>query len=182
MRKRSIRHRVKRNKKEALELDITSLLDILVILLVFLLRSYNSSGVVLNVPKGIALPRSASQSPNNTGVIVQVSPSKIWVDNEIIIDSSEVTSKKQVEDQGGRRIFPLYDSLVKKRQEIQALSKSSPKAKKFSGIVNLVIDKTIKYKYVKKIMHTCAEAGYKSYKFVVGGEDAEVTKTKKPLI
>ena len=42
-------------------------------------------------------------------------------------------------------------------------------AKKFTGLVNLVIDKTLKYNYVKTIMRTCAEAGYSKYKFIVRG-------------
>ncbi|MFW5887728.1 MAG: biopolymer transporter ExbD, partial [Bacteriovoracia bacterium] len=149
--------------------DITSLLDILVILLVFLLRSYNSSGVVLNVPKGIALPQSRSQSPSTTGIIVQVSPTHIYVDDEVVLDSSALPNK--VYDHKGKRIIPLYDTLVKKRNEIEAVTKRSLKAQKFSGIVNLVVDKTLKYNYLRKLMYTCAEAGFQKYKFVVLGEE-----------
>ncbi len=166
---RSIRNRGKRKKREVSELDITSLLDILTILLVFLLKSYNSSGVVLNVPKGITLPQSKSHSPSTTGVIVQVSPTQILVDDKLILDSENLPNK--VYDHGGRRIIPLYDRLVQKRQEIEELSKRSLKAEKFSGVANLAIDKTLKYNYVKKLMYTCAEAGFRTYKFVVLGED-----------
>ncbi len=166
---RSIRNRVRRAKKPIIELDITSLLDILVILLVFLLRSYNSSGVVLNVPQGISLPNSVSSSPSNTGVIVQVSPSKIWIDDEVVLDSSSLPSK--IYDHGGRRIIPLYNKLVTKREEFQEIAKRSLGAKKFSGVINLVIDKSLKYNYLKKLMYTCAEAGFRKYKFVVMGEE-----------
>lgn len=166
---RSIRHRVRRKKKSLIEIDITSLLDILVILLVFLLRSYNSSGIVLNVPKGISLPQSQSQTPNNTGVIVQVSPSKIWIDSEVVLDSAQLP--KQTYDHNGKRIIPLYNKLVAKREEFQEIAKRSAGAQKFSGIVNLVIDKSLKYNYLKKLMYTCAEAGFRKYKFVVMGDE-----------
>ena len=63
-RTRSIRNQKRKNKREVLDVDITSLLDILVILLVFLLKSYNSSGVTLTIPEGIVLPDSKSQSIN----------------------------------------------------------------------------------------------------------------------
>lgn len=160
MRKRSIRHRGIRKKKGVIDVDITSLLDILVILLVFLLRSYDSTGVIMNIPKDISLPTSASQSINKTGVVVQVSPNKIWVDDKEVLDSSKKLPR-------GKIIYPLYNELVTKKNEIKRIARTTPNADKFSGMVNLVIDKTLKYSYVKKLMHTCAEAGYQKYKFVV---------------
>ena len=168
-RNRSIRNKTRRNKRESFEIDITSLLDILVILLVFLLKSYNSSGVTVDIPKEISIPMSSTQDLNNAGVMIQVSQKKIWVDSETILDLDE--NPKRIYDQGNKRIISLYDILVKKKDEINNLHKQVPEAKKFSGIANLIIDKTIKYSYVKKIMYTCAAAGFQKYKFVVLAED-----------
>ncbi|OUR98922.1 hypothetical protein A9Q84_05790 [Halobacteriovorax marinus] len=168
-RSRSISSRGRaRKKKGMMELDITSLLDILVILLVFLLKNYNSSGVVLNVPKGITLPNSQSSSVNTSGIIVQVSPTTIWVDDKVVLESSNDNLSK---DRTGRRIIPLFNELVKKKEIIKQVEKTSPNAKKFSGVVNLVIDKSIKYSYIKKLMYTSASAGFGKYKFVVMGEE-----------
>ncbi|MCT4643255.1 MAG: biopolymer transporter ExbD [Bacteriovoracaceae bacterium] len=166
-RARSIRFKKRRNKKGFLEIDITSLLDILVILLIFLIKSYNSSGVTLNVPKGIELPNSQSDSINTPGVLIQVSKDTIWVDSKTVLDTQ--TLPKVIYDQGGRRIVPLYNELVKKKEEIKLLQKQTKEAKKFSGIANLVVDKSLKYSYVKKVMFTAAAAGFKEYKFVVLG-------------
>lgn len=171
-RTRSIRNKKKRNKSEPIDLDITSLLDILVILLVFLLKSYNSSGVTLTIPAGIELPQSKSQSLNNAGVMIQVSKDKIYVDSEVVLDSNEASSNAEnIYDRGGRRIVPLFKELIRKKDQVVALSKEVPQAKPFSGLANLIIDKSLKYSYVKKIMYTCAEAGFRQYKFVVLGED-----------
>ncbi len=159
--------RFTRRKKEAVfDIDITSLLDILTILLVFLLQSYNSSGVVINVPKGIDLPRSASESLNSFGVNIQVSKSNIWVDDTEVLNV-DTTGNSQIYDEGGRRIVPLYNELIKIKETIKASEKLSPDVKKFSGVANLVVDKTIKFEFLKKVMHTCATAGYKEFKFVV---------------
>lgn len=165
-RQRSIRNRNQKRSNRIFEIDITSLLDILVILLVFLLKSYNSSGITLEVPKEIKLPDSETQDINHAGVMIQVSKGKLWVDSKLIYDSEE--SPSRLYDQGGRRIVPLYDELVKKIDDIKALAKQEPGvAKEFSGIANLIIDKTMKYSYIKRIMYTCASAGFKQYKFVV---------------
>lgn len=166
---RQIRNRKRRKKNSLIDLDITSLLDILVILLIFLLKSYNTSNVTLTVPDGITLPSSNSQSINTLGVMIQVSPSKIWVDDKEVLDSS--TPPKRLYDQGDRRIIPLYNELVRKKQEVENIALATKNAKPFSGVANLIVDKSLKYNYLKKLMYTCAIAGYKQYKFVVLGQE-----------
>jgi biopolymer transport protein ExbD len=163
---RASRFSSRRKKDKVLDIDITSLLDILTILLVFLLQSYNSSGVIINVPDGIELPRSASESLNNFGVNIQVSKTNIWVDDKEVL-SAESAGDSTVFDEGGRRIVPLYDELVKIKETIKQSEMLSPQAKKFSGIANLVVDKSLKYSYLKRVMYTAASAGFKEFKFVV---------------
>jgi biopolymer transport protein ExbD len=162
---RSARYRTRGKKNQVFDIDITSLLDILTILLVFLLQNYNSSGVVINVPEGIELPRSESESLNNFGINIQVSANQIWVDDKEILNSE--AQPNQIYDQGGRRIIPLYDELVRVKEKIKSVEKSVEGATKFSGLANLIMDKSLKYDYIKRIMYTCAEAGFKEYKFVV---------------
>lgn len=166
---RSIRNRGRRKKKALIDLDITSLLDILVIMLVFLLKSYNSTGIIMNIPEGITLPTSKSQDLNTNGVVVQISKDTIWVDDQVILDRTNPKGKTY--DYGGRRIIPLFNELVSKKNTVKQIEKTTPAATKFSGIVNLIVDKTIKYSEIKKVLFTAAEAGYRSYKFVVLGED-----------
>lgn len=169
-RKRSIRFRKKRQKIAGIEIDITSLLDILTIMLVFLLQSYNASGVIFSVPKEIKLPSSDSLTMNNSGVNVHATKEKIWVDDKEVLNESK--GDRNYRDQGNRRIIPLYTELVKKKQTIKMVFAKSPEtAKPFSGIVNLILDKSLNYSDVKNIMYTCAEAGFRQYKFVVLGSD-----------
>jgi biopolymer transport protein ExbD len=165
MARRASRFSRGKRKDRVFDIDITSLLDILTIMLVFLLQSYNSSGVVINVPKEIELPRSASETLNNFGVNIQVSKTQIWVDDAEVVNSD--LPNEQMYDEEGRRIVPLFNELVKIKETIKQSEKLSPKAKKFSGVANLVIDKSLKYNYLKKIMYTCAAAGFKEFKFVV---------------
>lgn len=160
-RKRSIRSRGKRQKKEKVsELDITSLLDVLVILLVFLLKNYSATGDLANVPKGVTLPKSESMTINNPGVVVQASKTQIWIDDE------EIKA-----DDMNRKMTLLYNSLVKKRQTVENVKKSVKNAVKFSGKVNLVLDKEIKYNYLRSILKVAADAGYETYQFIVSGQE-----------
>ena len=168
-RNRSIKNRRGKKSGGAIDVDITSLLDILTILLVFLLQSYNSSGVVINVPKEIEIPKSSSETLNTFGVNVQVSKSQIWVDDKEVVNTESIDQGQRF-DEGGRRIIPLFNQLVKIKETIKQSEKLSPDAKKFSGVANLVIDKSLKYNYLKRVMYTCAAAGFKEFKFVVLAE------------
>jgi biopolymer transport protein ExbD len=164
---RSVKNRGRRKKSSVFDIDITSLLDILTILLVFLLQSYNSSGVMINVPKDIDLPRSASETQNSFGVNVQVSKTQIWVDDNEVVNT-ENTDPSRLFDEGGRRIVPLFNQLVKIKETVKQTAKMGPEGKEnFTGMANLIVDKSLKYSYLKRIMYTCAAAGYKEFKFVV---------------
>ena len=168
-RSKSMKNRRRKKSGGAFDIDITSLLDILTIMMVFLLQSYNSSGVVINVPKEIDLPRSNSETLSTFGVNVQVSKSQIWVDDKEVVNT-ETTETTQLFDEGGRRIIPLFNQLVKIKETIKQSEKLSPEAKPFSGVANLVVDKSLKYSYLKRVMYTCAAAGFKEFKFVVMAE------------
>ena len=157
-RSKSMKNRRRKKSGGAFDIDITSLLDILTIMMVFLLQSYNSSGVVINVPKEIELPRSNSETLSTFGVNIQ----------EVV--NTETTETAQLFDEGGRRIIPLFNQLVKIKETIKQSEKLSPDANAFSGVANLVVDKSLKYSYLKRVMYTCAAAGFKEFKFVVMAE------------
>ncbi len=169
-RNRSIRHRQPKTKHAAEEINVTSLLDTLMLLLIFLLTNNSFTGKVINVLPGLTLPKSKVTTANDSGVIIQVSQTEIWVDEVKILSFDEATNQGISFDQGGRRIVPLYNELVRKKDEVNAINKEVPRAIPFSGIANLVFDEKLKYDLVKKVMYTAAEAGFLEYKFIVLGE------------
>lgn len=164
--RKSIVSQSRKKKRKVIKLNLASMLDIMIILLFFLIKNYSATGNVVRIPKDVNLPLSESENNNTSGVHVQVSPTSIWVDDKAVLDITTAKSDNAY-DQDGRRIVPLYDELVKIRETSLQIQKTTEEAPQFSGNVNLVIDKTIKYNYLKKILHTCAEAGFVKYKLVV---------------
>ena len=143
-----------RRKSEPMDIDITSLLDILVILLVFLLKSYNASNLKLDLVKDLKVPNSEARKLGAHSVIVQVDRQhNIWVKRKKIgsIDIS------------GQKIDSLYTCLEEEQKQYELKNKKKNKA------INLVFDKELSYKKMKKIMHTSALAGYTEFKFIVKG-------------
>lgn len=162
-----------REKKEELEVDITSLLDILVILLVFLLKSYNPSDLKLETAKNVSIPKSKSQKLGHTSVLVQVGSDKgIWI-NDRRIGTLTGSSEK---------IGLLYDELLKQKdlqkKELTEIEGRVPSAERKMALktrkqnikkVNLVMDQSLPYSILRRVMHTSALAGYPEFKFIVQG-------------
>src|SRR5688572_7846689 len=81
MKKRFHRHR----DREAVDVDITSLLDILTILLVFLLKSYNASDLKLDLQKGVDIADSDARVMTRYAPVVQVNKeAKVYLNNKEI--------------------------------------------------------------------------------------------------
>lgn len=171
---RKKRFNTRKKDKGELDVDITSLLDILVILLVFLLKSYNASDLKLEVAESINLPDSKSQQLGNMAVIVQVSQNKdLWINN---------TKIGRLPASGGEKVELLYNALQEegKKQDaaIKELEQTAANNTDKGALatrkanrkrVNIVMDQSLPYEVLRKVMHTSALAGYPEFKFIVQG-------------
>lgn len=133
-------------RKHSHSLTLTPLLIILILMLGFFWRDY-------------------LLSKNLPGVSVQVSKFQIWVDSKEVLNT-RTAKAGEIFGEEGKRINALYHELVKTREKIQKTQKLSPKAHPFSGVINLEVDKTLKYNYLKRVMYTCASAGFNKVNFI----------------
>lgn len=163
---KSIQARIEKKQTRLRFIDITPLIGILLLVLIFMVQGQNHSGFISTIADSIELPSSSSPTINVSGVNIQVSTSQIWVDDFEVLNSNSMKASSTF-DKSGKRIIPLYEHLLKLKAQVQRSEKLSKKVKPFSGIVNLVVDKSLKYSYLKRVMSTCADAGYENFKFVV---------------
>jgi biopolymer transport protein ExbD len=186
---RSIRSRRGRKKIEgAFELQLTSMMDVLVIILVFLLKSYAASTNSFQSAAGLKLPISASEDNPPDSLQVIVTPAAMLFDNEKILEFAQSAANvgsadatysfnKRDLDEGGRRIVPLYDALMKARDKNELLrAKSSARDKNgkplpFEGFLAIQADKSIQYDTIRRIMYTAAAAGYRVFRFLAMKKD-----------
>lgn len=163
----------KRRNTKSLDIDITSLLDILVILLVFLLKSYNPSDLTLDVPKGLTLPYSDAKTLGSKSVIIQVnSENRIWINekelNKISENDSEILSELHTELKAINKEMETEIQNIAGRGPASDIEKESFENKKFNlKKINIVLDENIPYKVMRKVMHTAASAGFPEFKFIV---------------
>ncbi|MBY0470659.1 biopolymer transporter ExbD [bacterium] len=182
--RRSIQsRRTRRRIQKDFELQLTSLMDVLVIILIFLLKTYSASTTNFASVNGIQLPMTGSRDLPPDSLQVIVTPEALTIDNQRIMDfvqnAAAAGSDEAVYqfnptslDEGGRRIVPLYDALMKARQRAELLQVKS-KARDaqgnplpFEGVLAIQADKRIRYDTLRKIMYTAAAAGYRTFRFL----------------
>ena len=181
---RSIRSRRGRKKiNKEFELQLTSMMDVLVIIVVFLLKSYAASTNAFTTVPGMKLPISASLEAPPDSLQVIVTPEGLTFENERILDFAQSAAAAGSTDAGyafrgadldedGRRIVPLFDALVKARDKSELLrAKSKARDEKgnplpFEGVLAIQADKRVSYDTIRKIMYTAATAGYKVFRFL----------------
>jgi biopolymer transport protein ExbD len=158
-----MKKRFSRSKKiEPIDLDITSLLDILVIMLVFLLKNYNASELTLDLVKNVKAADSESRLLGHNAPIVQISASgEIYLENKLLGHLKE----------NGLSLLEAKLQEVKDRipaSVIEAEKLKDKEAKK-TNMINLVFDKDLPYESVDAIMSSSARVGFNQFKFIVKG-------------
>lgn len=161
-RKKKIINKKDRNN----ELDITSLLDILVILLVFLLKSYNASELKVNLAKKMTLPVSESRDLGHQHVLIQVNgEGELFMNNEKL---------GLVNSRSPESIAFLSKELIKVKKKMEqergiASVDMSEKELEENSKVNILFDQETPYEVMNKVMNTTAENGFAHFKFIVRG-------------
>jgi len=154
-------------KQEEAGLIITSLIDVFVIVLTFLLRTISAEGNLLTSADNLVLPMSAhAQSPTEVSMIITGD------DKTISVDGHPVASTDSVRQQDSLLVVPIYDVLAKKHAEEQK-AKMLGIIKEVSDNVVVQFDKNLPYDVVTKVMATCGYVGYTNIKFAVMRKNEE---------
>src|SRR5271166_3078211 len=138
-------------------LSLTSMIDFLVVTVVFLLMTFSASGET-PIAKGLNLPKA-----ENTLDMID-SPVVAVVGSQILVDGSQAGNTRAVEESDRmQRIDELFNILKAKRE----LWKQTHPNKDFPGVVVLEIDQNIKAVIVKSVFQTAAFAGFPNVSFMV---------------
>lgn len=169
---RSKTRRMKGNE----ELNITSMMDMMTIILVFLLKSYSTDDITVQGNDDLQLPVSSSLMPPKLAVNVIVSQRQILVDGEPVLMLEEALDEKTQqmvpripEDaKRGPKILELYDKMVAKAEQAKRLGeKSRSEEFDFKGQVLLQCDKRLPWEIVRDVMFTAGQAQFGEFRFVV---------------
>jgi biopolymer transport protein ExbD len=168
MRFRKALARKKRKEREAAgeikELNITAMMDMMTILLVFLLKSFASSSAALTASEDVRPPVSSTRSTPKDTVAITVTPRNILVGEKKVL--SLRNGQFVPEDIDGRLVLPLDAQLKKEVEKLKYIAERNAAAP-FNRELSVIADKSIPYDMLLTVLYTAGQNELENYRFVV---------------
>ena len=142
-------------------LNLTSMIDFLVIIVVFLLMSFAASGELLSIQRGLTLPDASATTDIERAPIVAVGKEVVTLDGKRMTDVPSLL--RDAGTAGDWRIENLVVELDTLRRNWAIVHPREP----FPGAVVLQADKSTDFRVIKKVMYSAAQAGYANISFAV---------------
>ncbi|HEX7510169.1 MAG TPA: biopolymer transporter ExbD [Chitinivibrionales bacterium] len=160
--RQSVRRRGRNRGNATVKLNITSMIDMFTLMVVFLLQNYSSQGQLVTPAEGLTLPKSSIEKMAKEALNVKVSQKNIMVENSIVVDPDHFQALSAQKD---FMIDPLFKVLSKYSEESK---KSAAMFKtEFSGKISIQGDVEIPYNILTRVMYTCGQAGYPNMNLIV---------------
>jgi biopolymer transport protein TolR len=165
---RMARHH-KRMGKES-KLSLVSLMDIFTILVFFLM--VNASDVqVLQNNKSVELPKSTASQGAKETLLLMVNASELLVQGRKLADVADILS--QTDDLIPELSAELAYQAKRSPEAFAPRSSDGAAPLPLGRAITIMGDKTIPYALLKRIMQTCAEAGYSNISLAVDSTEAQ---------
>jgi biopolymer transport protein ExbD len=177
--KAALRKARRRNQRDP-EIDflnITAMLDLMTIILVFVLKSLASSTASIPQSDDLTLPKSTfTLAPSEEGVVIRISKTQIVVgDNSEPV--AEYSSREQLAQSGldarykqsgpqDLYIVPLAKVLSNYRETDKRLKEATGKDASTSEAI-IVADETTPYRLLFEVLYTCGQSEFGRYHLMV---------------
>ena len=158
---------IKKNRPAGL--NITAMMDMFTIILVFLIKSYSADGSILTNADDLVLPNSESKKkPTEVNLQLAVTQDMILLDNQAVAPTDDARNIPQEEND------PIIAKLAERleatmRQEEEMVRMGALNA--VQGQIIVQVDKNIDFDVLFKIMNTCGKSGYNNMNFAVMERD-----------
>jgi len=140
------------------EIPLIPFIDFLVTLVVFLLTSFSASGELLAQQPNLKMPDAKNVVDLEIQPVIAINPDVITLDGRRMADTRTLAQEARVE-----RMEQLIQDLETLKRNWSILHPTDP----FSGTVVLQADRSIDFRVIKKVMFSCAQAGYANISFAV---------------
>ncbi|MFP2898856.1 ExbD/TolR family protein [Corallococcus sp. 4LFB] len=174
MRYRRALTRKKRKEREAAsevkELNITAMMDMMTIILVFLLKSFASSSAAITASEDVRPPVSSTRATPKDTVAITITPKNILVgDREVVRLKDGRIPEAQLQ---GRLVLGLDAQLKKEVSKLKFIAERNPAAP-FSHELSVIADKMVPYDLLLTVLYTAGENELQNYRFIVLQRDSE---------
>jgi len=159
--------RVKKHNTDLgkVSVNLTSMMDMFTIILVFLLKTFATEGQLVNPSDHLELPKSTVQTPPEVALDLVVTRKEILVNDAAVLLDKSKDPEKLVADDYKLIITPLYEKLMTYARESKKMEELY--GTKFSHKVTIQGDYRLPYKLLVKVMATCGRAEYGNMRLIV---------------
>jgi biopolymer transport protein ExbD len=149
------------------DLNITPMMDMMTIILVFLLKTFSSSSSTITFDQNLKVPSSTTQLKLKEAISVTVTKKVILVEGDGVapITGGKVDPAVKRDGENGYYITPLVDILEKH-------ARKEKKVAELTGVpweaqLMLIADQTTPYRLLTEVLYSCGQAGYGNYRLLV---------------
>ena len=148
-------------------LNITAMMDMMSILLVFLLKQFAAEQASMNVSDALQLPKSSATLKPTPQVNVSVTTQAVIVEGDGVVPvrAGAVDPAAKRDGPNGYYITPLVDTLQKHANRLKKLQMMG--GPPFEGTMLLLVDRSIPYRLLTEVLYSAGEAEFRNYKLVV---------------
>ena len=160
--------RRKHAEKSVSELNLTAMMDMMTIILVFLIKNFATDSK--NTDKNIMQPpRSSSKLKMESAVTITITKLGISVNDKPIAEFDAMSSfkfKGEAADTS-QPIVPLQERLDIQVADLKKLEQLTHGKKAFEGKILVVADEKTPYAFLMRVLYTAGLAQFSQYKLVV---------------
>ena len=152
------------------KIQITSMVDMFVIILVFLLKSYSTSPVDISPTEDMMLPSSSSYEDPVDVLKMAVTKKGIFVDDKSVIEFKDgKIETKELDRNDPQFLMSLFKVLDEQAEKTKGIAEKNETVE-FDGRILVQADRDVPYSMLKKVMYTSMLAGYANMKMAVASE------------
>lgn len=174
--KKRLQKRKARRGEEEIVLQVTSLADIFVVVLVFLLKSYSAdTSADIDVPADILLPNVTSAAIGDKGLKIQISQDAVKLDGVAVAELDGYRFRKSdlnadLYKNGTSK--SLLTAIAKQKAELaEVLAQRDPSGEKKLPEVFIIADQKTPYITIQTAMASAAMNGFSEVKLAVVKEE-----------
>jgi biopolymer transport protein ExbD len=129
--------------------QLTSLIDVMTFLLVFLIKSFSVQGDVITPSTNLELPLSTSHKPPKPAASLEITKTSVMADGKVL-------SMLSASDKTDSMIIPgIYKWMVFRRSQMSDTAQGRE--------VLIQADREIEYAVLKRVMYSCNKAGFMDF-------------------
>ncbi|HEX3019763.1 MAG TPA: biopolymer transporter ExbD [Chitinispirillaceae bacterium] len=152
-----LKDRFEQKADSAFRPQLTSLVDVMTILLVFLIKSFSVEGNLITPSQDLVLPVSSSEKLPQLRTSIEITK------NAVISEGHTIVTMEELSRNDSMVIKPLFDWM-------KVVHSRNKNPKTVSSLL-IQCDREIEFSVVKKVMFSCSKAGFIDFSVLVVQEE-----------